>query len=193
MTTAVILAGGASRRMGFDKQTLIIHEQRLINNQIKLLLQRFDHVLIISNNQELLPECSERVAIVPDMVHGYGPIGGLFTAMHHLEGMFYVVACDMPNVDLDYIDYLRKHITASTQGVITRYGDWIEPFHGFYSKSMKENLKVYLDKGQRSIHQFLLQHPIVYIPEEKARVFSPDWLLFDNINTKEDLLRVENC
>ena len=40
-TTAVILAGGKSSRMGFDKQFLEIHEKRLLDTQIHKLRKEF--------------------------------------------------------------------------------------------------------------------------------------------------------
>ncbi len=43
--TAVILAGGKSTRMGFDKQLLKINERRLIDNLRRKLNKVFDDIV----------------------------------------------------------------------------------------------------------------------------------------------------
>lgn len=188
--TGVILAGGKSSRMGYDKQLLCVDEERLILHQVKFLSQRCDHILIVSNNL-LLKHMTfpVPVQIVKDVIPGLGPIGGVFTAMHYCNGMFYLMACDMPHMSLDYMDYMISQ-ARGMQAVVTRFGDWIEPFHGLYHSDLRGALEGYLKTGRRSIHHFLKQQDVYYIPEATARKYTPNWYLFDNINTREDLRRV---
>ena len=51
--TAIILAGGKSSRMGFDKQLLFINEKRLIYSIACNLEKHFEDIIIISNKIEL--------------------------------------------------------------------------------------------------------------------------------------------
>ena len=55
--SAIILCGGKSTRMGFDKQKIRINDQLIvlhIANQLALLV---DEIIIVTNNPELLQSC----------------------------------------------------------------------------------------------------------------------------------------
>jgi len=190
MKTAVILAGGISRRMGYDKQLIEYGDDKLLVMQVNKLKSMFDRILIVSNNHIIddwdFP-CS--VEIVSDVMKGYGPLGGIYTATHHVQGWFYLIACDMPNIDLAFIQWLYQQPYTLKDVVVSKYGDWIEPFHGLYNSCLKETLGAYLRSGGRSIHKFVENHRVLYLEEAAVREWTPDWLLFDNINTKEDLER----
>jgi len=50
--TAVILAGGKSTRMGFDKQFLVINRRRLIDSLRKKLKKEFDEIVVVTNKSQ---------------------------------------------------------------------------------------------------------------------------------------------
>ena len=67
LNTAVILAGGKSSRMDFDKQTILIQGQMMplfIADQLEDL---FKNRIIISNRRELYPEEVE-YPVIPDLI-----------------------------------------------------------------------------------------------------------------------------
>lgn len=191
MSTAVILAGGLSTRMGFDKQFLKLDDDLLMQKSAHLLCELFDHVFVISNNDVLnIDDFPSNVSIFKDEIDGCGPLGGIHMALTQSQDAFvYVMACDMPNINLDFIERLYLDCTPAVDAVVTRFGEWIEPFHAMYNKSLTKDIEKYLAKGRRSIYGLLKNRSVAYIKEEETRTFSPDWALFDNINTKEDLLR----
>lgn len=186
MKTAVILAGGKSSRMGFDKQLLEIDNRRLIVNQVEILSEVFDRFIIISNN-DLLNQVSfnVEVKIMSDIIPECGPLGGIYTAMTLCKEPFYVIACDMPNINLNYIDYLKSFIHCDA--VITRKGDWIEPFNSFYHPRLMKSLELFLKNNKRNIYEFLKGHNVHYVSESKAREFDLSWSMFKNINYIDDL------
>lgn len=188
MATAVILAGGLSQRMGFDKQKLRVHDQALIKRQILILNKHFDHIIVISNNElSLSYEDLRGVEVYKDILKGMGPLGGIHAGLtYSLNDMIYVLACDMPNINEDYISYLSDQ-KDGYQAVVSQFGQWIEPFHGFYHKSLIKPIERYLIKGKRSIFDLLKHQNTCYIPEEIVRNFTPDWDLFFNYNTRDDL------
>lgn len=187
MSTAVILAGGLSSRMGFDKKELVINNESLLDKQIRCLSEVFDHVLIISNDDSLKYSKYPKVSVYQDILMNHGPLGGIHAALSYSEDDFiYVIACDMPVINLEYITYL-KSLLSEQDAIVTRYGDWIEPFHAYYNKSMIGVVERYLKSGRRSIYELLKQLEVTYISEDIARGYTSDWSLFNNINTKEDL------
>ena len=101
----------------------------------------------------------------------------------------YVVACDMPFINLKYIRYMMQLIEESdgcVDGVITKLGDWIEPFNAFYSQNLIGRIEENMKNGKRQINLMLQDSNVLYVSEAKAREFSPDWEMFTNINTFKD-------
>lgn len=185
MKTAVILAGGLSRRMGYDKQLLIYRGQRLILEQVKKLSKHFSKIVIVTNNDLLMDLKFEYpVEFIKDLYQEKGPLGGIHAACKHVKGKFYLIACDMPIINLDYIKYME---TFDHDGVITQRGSWIEPFNGIYSSNFTKYLEDFLNNNKRNIYDFLKSQDVYYIPEEKAKEFDPHWEMFKNINKTEDL------
>lgn len=185
--TAVILAGGKSARMGFDKQLLKINERRLMDSLISKLKQEFSEIIIVTNKPEYYQGLGDK--ITSDIIVGKGPLSGIHAGLSLASNeLSYFIACDMPNVNLDYIRYMKESIRdINISACITRFGSWIEPFNAFYSQRLKTEIEKHLFSGNRSINSLLEKVDVCYINEEEARRFSPDWDMFLNLNTKEDL------
>lgn len=182
--TAIILAGGKSSRMGFDKQFLKIENRRLMNSIINQLKEEFDEIIIVTNKPENYLGLSHKIAV--DEIKDKGPLGGIHAGLKIASSQYaLVMACDMPNVNMAYIRYMMENL--GQHGCTTKFGEWIEPFCSFYSKDMVEDIEKYLQSNRRSIHQLLQTLDFNYIEEEDARRFSPDWEMFLNLNTKKDL------
>jgi molybdopterin-guanine dinucleotide biosynthesis protein A len=187
-TAAALLAGGKSRRMGFDKQLFHAMQDRLFAHLLPALTKRFNDVLVVTGYPELFRGLGVRT--VRDIIPGLGPLSGIHAAVSEASSEYvYILACDMPKIDLDYIDYLIdriKHSFVEPAACVTRYGDWIEPFHAFYGKNALPVIEEDLLAQKSSVYYFLQKVNTLYIPEPEARRFSPDWSLFHNLNTRED-------
>lgn len=186
-STAIILAGGLSSRMGFDKQLIEINQTKLIYTLIEKLNNIFEDIIIVTNKPELYKNIG--AIVVSDIIMQKGPLSGIHSGLSISKSKYaYVVACDMPNLNPSYIEFMKDELERrKAYGCITKYGDWIEPFNAFYSVYLKEGIKEYLSTGRRSIYGFLKEFNIIYISEKDAREFSPNWDMFLNLNTCEDL------
>ena len=187
--TAIILAGGRSSRMGFDKQLLKLRERGLMENLIRKLRTSFDEMVVVTSKPELYIGLADIITgdIIPDM----GPLSGIHAGLLHASSKYsYVIACDMPQINTDYISYMMDKIEEKdSMACITRYGDWIEPFNAFYNRELAEPIEVFLTDGGKAVHRLLQNFDVELVPEEAARKYSPDWGMFFNINTREDLCR----
>ncbi|KNF07275.1 putative molybdenum cofactor guanylyltransferase MobA [Gottschalkia purinilytica] len=185
--TAVILAGGKSSRMGFDKQFLRIKERRLMDIVINKLKEEFEEIVIVTNKPEYYVGLSDK--ITSDIIKGMGPLSGIHVGLKNASSRYsYFIACDMPNVNLEYIRYMKKKINElNPKACITRLGGWIEAFNGFYSKDLVEEIEEHLKEDKRSVNSLLKKVDTLYIEEEQARKFSPKWEMFINLNTREEL------
>lgn len=186
--TAVILAGGKSIRMGFDKQLLSINKMRLINHLIKKLNDEFKEIIIVTNTPSYYENHSCK--IISDEIKNKGPLSGIHAGLKTASSKYvYVLACDMPNVNLEYIRFMKNKINdEKANACITKLGkEYIEPFNAFYSKTTLKEIENNLLNGKKSIHSYIERINTLYIEEKEARKFSPNWDMFFNLNTKEDL------
>lgn len=186
-STAIVLAGGQSTRMGFDKQLLKIHERRLMDSIVTNLKEEFEEIIIVTNRPELYADY--KGPVIEDILKFKGPLGGMHAGFSITKSQYaFVIACDMPKVNLDYVWYMKARLEKDNSlGCITQYGDWIEPFSAFYSPDIKNLIEKYLRTGRRSINGLIKDLNFTYIAEEDARKFSPDWDMFLNLNTRDDL------
>lgn len=186
--TAVILAGGKSSRMGFDKQLLTMNKSRLIEKMVKKLGEEFEDILVVTNHPEYYTH-NTGIRLIGDEYKGMGPLGGIHVGLKNAASEnVYFIACDMPYVNLDYIRFMKEKIEKNrTQACVTKKGEWIEPLNAFYSKSLIKKIEADLDEEKASIFYLLKKSDCLFIGEKDARYYSPDWNMFMNLNTREDL------
>lgn len=185
--TAIILAGGKSSRMGFDKQFLKINEKRLINLLIKKLEEEFDEVIIVTNKPEEYNGFSQKIRT--DIFKEMGPLGGIHSGLMESSSEYsFVIACDMPNINMEYIRYMKEIINdKEIDACVTLSKNNIEPLHGFYSKGIIKDIEKHLLSNRRSINSLITGLNTYYVEESEFIKFSPNKEIFKNLNTKEDL------
>ncbi len=189
LNTAIILAGGESSRMGFDKQLINMEGVCITDHIIQSLKPLFKNIIIVTSRPELYKE--KNLIITKDIFKGYGPLGGIHAGLTKSSSMYnYFIACDMPYINTDYIKYMMDKIVKDnykTDAVITKFGQWIEPFNAFYSRRLIKNIEKNILSDKRRISELLDESNVLYIEEEIARKYSIDWSMFTNLNTEKDL------
>ncbi|MBC2582350.1 molybdenum cofactor guanylyltransferase [Clostridium sp. DJ247] len=185
--TAVILAGGKSSRMGFDKQFLKLDEKFLMDIVIGELQKEFSEIIVVTNKVEIYKDTPYKV--ICDKIKNKGPLSGIHVGLKASSSKYvYFIACDMPNVNIEYIRYMKEKIRNIDVGAcITKEGDKIEPLNGFYSKSIIKDIEYLFLKDKRAIISLIERVNTYYIEEKAARIYSSNWDMFLNLNTKEDL------
>lgn len=185
--TAIILAGGKSSRMGFDKQFLKINNERLIDMMIEKLNKEFEEIIIVTNKPKEYR--GYRQKILTDIIKNAGPLAGIYTGLKEAKFEYvFVVACDMPNIDIDYINYMKEIIDKYKVDVcITKVNGNIEPFHGFYSKKITESIREHLETEKRDIKSLVKKLNTYYVEENLVKRYSPSLDIFKNLNTRKDL------
>ncbi|HSQ87578.1 molybdenum cofactor guanylyltransferase [Romboutsia sp.] len=193
--SAVILAGGKSSRMEFDKQCLFINKKRLIFEVARKLEKHFDDITIVTNKKEYYKDC--KYNLVSDEMKNMGPLAGISVGLKQsLSNYVYIIACDMPNIDDRYIRYMKNKIKKDIKSkktfdiYIPKVNNRIQLFQGFYKKELEHEINEYLlYSSKRSIISFFdrTNKKVSYIDERefKEHKFRND--MFINLNTKEDL------
>ena len=190
--SAVILCGGKSSRMGFDKCTIKVKNKSLIDIIAEELTQVFENIVLVSNDLEKFRDSNYMV--VKDIVENSGPIGAIYTALKVATSKYvFITACDMPIISLDYIRYMIELIKSeNVQGVVAYNSKYIEPLYAFYSTDMIGAFEMELKKNNYKLHDVIKNSKMYYIEENKWREYCNGMDIFTNLNYKADLIELKN-
>ena len=183
--SALILGGGKSTRMGFDKKNLELDGNNVLISLITKLRSIFSEVLVSSND----PFVYENVTTLHDEL-GDGPMAGIYQGLKHCKSEYlYVTACDMPFISIPYIHYIREIVmTRQVDVCVARHDDGsYEPFNAFYNKSCLTYIyDALLRKEYRPRMVFAIANCCIVEPSTFER-FNDNGKMFFNINSKKDL------
>ncbi len=180
---AAILSGGNSQRMGFDKQLITIDGLLLRDYQSQILNSLFNEVIVVTQHPSLY---DHSVKCVKDLLPYSCPLTGIYSALSETKyDAVFVIACDMPIIDIDLIKLMSDEFEDKNPDVcIPFYGDYFEPLYGFYSKRCQATIKQYLEKGERKIRTF-------YDEINLLPYYAENTSTFINLNEPSDLLKLE--
>ncbi|CAG0987682.1 formate dehydrogenase accessory sulfurtransferase FdhD [Geobacter sp.] len=188
--TGVILAGGASSRMGNNKALLLHRGGRLIEGIYRKMSELFEEVIVVTNRPELYQFLPCRK--VPDIYPGKGVLAGIHGALSQCsEPAIFTVACDMPQLNGDLI----RHLAEQYQGVdvvIPKSDGGFEPIHAIYGKGCIPVLEELLQNGEQRVLSLL---PLLMVREVEASevaLFDQEFNSFVNINTPEDYYKLRS-
>lgn len=103
----LVLAGGKSQRMGIDKGQITYHElpqREHLSQQLSGICQ--DVYYSLREGQE----APEETAVIRDTFTGLGPYGAILSAFREQpEAAWLVVACDLPLLDQEALEFLLQH------------------------------------------------------------------------------------
>src|SRR5947207_8386689 len=149
--TAVLLAGGESRRMGRDKATLVFREKPLWQIQLQLLRKLEPLEIFLSARSDPTWRPSD-VLFVADAAPSRGPLSGLAAALEQTRTKHLLaLAVDMPFMTATYLGSLCALIAPGC-GVVPIIDKLAEPLAAIYPAEAVVDLV----DGLRS-HDFSLQ------------------------------------
>jgi molybdopterin-guanine dinucleotide biosynthesis protein A len=184
-TSAVVLAGGRSSRLGQDKAFLRINGQFLIERILEKLAQLSDEVIVVANDIEKYKQFE--AVVVGDVFPGKGALGGIYSGLRAATGnRSLVVACDMPFLNLSLLRYMQG-LAPQYDVVIPRMGRLTEAVHAIYSRNCLPFIEGQLQAGDLRIISFFPQVRVRYVDRDEMDIFDPEHLSFFNINSQADL------
>ncbi len=188
--TGVILAGGKSSRMGVNKAFIEIGGKRIIDRQIDIFKNIFKEVIIVSKKRG---EYSfPGVRVVTDIVDFFSPLSGIYTGLKSAEyERAFVVACDMPFLNRELIEY-QIGFSEEFDVVVPQPGGNFEPLHAVYSKTCLPLIDEMLRQRNFRIYDFYNRVKLKIIDDSEIRKFDPGMLSFANVNTMDDLERIKD-
>ena len=185
---AVILAGGQSRRMGFNKALINVGGQPLIRVLIDRIRPLTNRIVISSNDASSYQFLN--FPVIPDYFQNHGPLAGFHAAMtQSVCSLYIMLACDLPNLQEQL---LRRLITLADgfDAAIPRTRDGVaHPLCAVYRRTCLPSIERALQTGTNKVVLTFLDDSLA------VRWVSPDEGQFRdvdlaNVNTPKDLQRL---
>jgi molybdopterin-guanine dinucleotide biosynthesis protein A len=199
-TTAFVLAGGRSSRMGADKAFLEFGGGTLLARAVAVA-SAVGPVKIVGSREKF----EKHGTVVTDIFPGHGPLGGIHAALRSsATELNLVLAVDMPFVVPRFLGFLverarknralatvpraRQH-AGSSEGTRNWDAGQLQPLCAVYRREFAEIAEQALGDGRNKIDPLFAPEitNIIEASEMERLAFSPT--MFDNLNTSEDLER----
>ena len=186
--TAIVMAGGDSRRMGTDKASLLFDGQTLLQSVIATMQQLFPQV-IVSVRQ---PRAGIELPQVCDEQPDGGPLAGLVASLGKITTPWaFMVACDMPFVVPEVVELLAGY-RLKHQAVVPVVHGHPQPLAAFYATSCLAPLRASLAAQQKGLRGALQQLDVRYVDEAEMLEADPHLRSFFDLDTPQDVAQAMN-
>ena len=183
--SAVLLAGGKSRRMGEDKATVLFQDMPLWEIQLDLLRKLQPDELFISAQSDP-PWRPADVQFVADEQPSRGPLSGIAATLSQITAEhLFALAIDMPFMTENYLRGLCQRIERN-RGVVPVIEDRFEPLAAIYSRVAGLDFTAALSGSDFSL-QSLVGKLIAAGKLEPIQVSEKEKAFFRNLNEPGDL------
>ncbi len=183
----MVLAGGASRRMGSDKKLLMLNGRSFLEHVLEAACRVGDEVMVAvateAQAEVVRRLCDTRVVL--DSAPGAGPAMALLSASAHASGECILsMPVDCPLVKPELYFMLAGELEHGNACIPEAYGR-LQPLHGAYRRSAMAELK-----EARSMYQLAEMLEARVLPESAVRRADPQLESFLNVNTPRDYRRI---
>jgi molybdopterin-guanine dinucleotide biosynthesis protein A len=183
----VVLAGGKSSRLGQDKTAVLYQGQTLLERSARLLGACCEEVFVSCRDPRIVPP---GLTVLEDETERVGPLGGITTALRHLGGPVFALACDLPFMERRFLDALIQAREARPEPCLMtaweqRDTGFIEALVAIYEPAALPLFEAGIAAGHFKLSRLIpphLRHTLVYGPEDSR--------FFFNVNYPQDLGRL---
>ena len=180
-----MLAGGLSSRMGYDKASLVLNEQTLLERLIRVVQPLVSQLIVMLSAQQELPSISseliDQIEIGRDSLPAQGPLQGISDAMAlvgpQIDNLF-VLSSDLPFLTTEWLTQMQQELTPEVDGVCAKVDHNVNPLLAIYQRALLNRSTSYLASGRRSCMVLIDRHRIICL---SPPVENP--LVCNNINT----------
>ena len=182
---ALVLLGGKSSRMGEEKGLIQYHEKTQVKHLVVLLEELGMEVFLSVREEQKENYLFLDRPFVTDQIQGAGPLGGIASAMRSFpQTAFLVVACDLPNLQKEQLEFLLKNRNAKV--FATCYESPLdggpEPLCSIYEpKSFSALMKVWVN-GKSCPRKMLFNRTVEILPVTDSKFLV-------NANTPEERIQ----
>ena len=181
--SAIILAGGQGRRMGYRNKGLIqLDGKQLIEHVIARLQSQVNHI-VISANADVDQYSQYGLPVISDQASNLlGPLAGIAAGLHNIESDYaLIVPCDCPFIPLDLAARMLAEINKTQRPLcLAQDPERIQPLFALLHRKLLPKLQQSLDRNELKVGRWMRE-------QEHCLIQYDDPLLFFNINTPEEL------
>ncbi len=187
--TALILAGGESKRMGQDKACLLFSGMTLLEEVASVLQPLFANIIV--STRELRPDCA--LPQVIDHPEHKGPLAGLLSGLEQAQTSWvFAIGCDMPFIVPALVEYLAG-LRDGYDAVVPVVSGYPQPMAAFYSRRGLDTLHDLMSDGaSHSMREFLNRISVNYVDEAKLKTRDPILQSFFDLDTPQDIALAQN-
>ena len=190
--SVVILAGGFGRRLGQDKATTEAGGRPLLHWSALAAAEVSDDIVLARRPHQQFPALTGvawREAI--DHRHDRGPLAGLEAALPTIQhDLAVAVACDMPFLQPALLRAVAE--ACADVEIAMPYLDGVaQPLLAAYRPSIVPHATALLDNGDGRIRALLPLTEHRLLQPDELRSHDPALESFTNVNTADDLARVD--
>ena len=174
--TAVLLAGGESRRMGKDKATLLYRGKPLWQIQLELLRQLTPQEIFVSARSDTDWRPAD-VQFIADDPPSRGPLSGLAASIERITtSHLLALAIDMPEMTGTYLKFLYTQIEPGC-GVVPKIDNRAEPLAAIYPREAASEFRNALRSAEFSLQSVTRDLAAagklreIAVPEPQTRLF----------------------
>lgn len=182
----VVLAGGGSKRLGFDKAFAEVGGKAVVERVLGVLRGLFREVFVVA--LELEPYARLGVPVHRDLLPGNDSMGGIHAALSiaSVRGCF-VCACDMPFLSSRLLERMAELSREGADVVVPRGPRGLEPLCAVYSKGCLPAIERSIRAGRLKLTGFFGEVAVRVVEGEELERLDPGGLSFLNVNTAEEL------
>lgn len=185
--TLILLAGGKSSRMREDKAWLPVGKNGtpLIRRLLDQLAGRFRDVIISCGTPDPDNPAAFLYEQLPfrkvyDQKPGQGPMAGILAGLKASRSPAnFIIACDIPDVDVDYIEMMSGFTNTYDLVIPVSGKDCYEPLFAFYNLRVSPLMENLLEGGTRKILELFPLCRVMYVDMP-----ANNW--YRNLNTAGD-------
>ncbi len=192
LRAGVVLAGGASRRMGRDKATLPIpvssdasQPTTMVERVVGILSQRCDPVLVMAAQGQPLPALHAQV--LRDELRGLGPLPATGRALRAAAAagarFAFVCAVDMPFLAVELIDDLARRAVETGAEVVLPWDGQDHYLAAVYRTDLADRADALVAAGERKMRALVDNSDA----QRVVTLDSGDSRCLTNVNTEADL------
>jgi len=195
--SAIILAGGQSRRMGRPKAALIFGNCTVLERLITELRDSFDDILVIAAPaqsepfpiEHLLRTAPSSVRLLRDRTSYQGAAVALARGLAAAANdVAFICSCDLPLLQAEVVRALYGMLNGY-EAVIPHIGGKPQPLCAVYRRKVAAVIETQLASGERRLTRIAANLNAYRPAELQLRQIDHELLSFVNINTPEDYSR----
>lgn len=181
-SSAIVLCGGQSSRMGRDKAALPFGAETLLIRAVRAVHAVTGDVVVVGDTLQVMPD---GVRLVRDQVTGLGPLAGLATGLASVKApRALLVACDMPLLVPDLLQRLLE-LAGDADACVPLVGDTPMTTCAVYATRVLPRVQAQLATDARSLRAMTDGLSVRWVTADQLRDVDPELLSFWDCDTPE--------